>query len=274
MVCVWATSIELSWGIRALHIIVKNVGDWVHTNVKPEISRWIHDIRQDHLQTYSLTPSGDTVKRRRRAASCEPTRNAVDSVEPHSTTLSSRYHSSPRKVKPTLPHGATAPGSLKWQSAKHTVPEIQLNGLMTSDDGGVGDSPDEGYSSTHCDSCQESEEDEEKSSSAYVRNDKPSGNDSDASYVTSSLEDESTESEDVEDEESDDDGADSSEDLVNRGKNRDDYDLSDTKGYSPQLNHQSRKVSRVEAYCTPTKVYGRSKLESSSKENRRRSSRF
>ena len=275
MVCIWATSLELSWGIMALRMIVKNVKDWVYTHVKPEILRWIHDVRQNRLQRYSLTPSGDMAMQRRRAASCEPANEAVDFEDSVSPTSRSRYRTPRGRARPTLPHGETAPGSLDRRLAKSSVPEIQLNGLADSDEGGVDDSSDEGYASIHTRRWWDSEQDEEKRFSAFVCNDEPSEDDSDASYVPPSEEDESTESESVEDEESDDDGASSSESLSGREENDDDYDLSDSERHCYQLNHQSRAFLRLELYCTPTKANKLSKpLESRSKRDRRCSSRF
>lgn len=245
MVCIWATSLELSWGIMALRMIVKNVKDWVYTHVKPEILRWIHDVRQDHLQRYSLTPSGDMAMQRRRAASCEPANEAVDFEDSVSPTSRSRYRTPRGRARPTLPHGETAPGSLNRRLAKFSVPEIQSNGLMESDEGGFDDSSDEGYASIHTRRWRGSEEDEEKRSSASICNDELSEDDSGASYVPPSHEDESTESESAEDGESDDDGASSIENLSRREENDDDYDLSDSERHCHQLNHQSRAFSRI-----------------------------
>ena len=251
MVCIWATSLELSWGIMALRMIVKNVKDWVYTHVKPEILRWIHDVRQDHLQRYSLTPSGDMAMHRRRAASCEPAKEAVDFEESVSPTSRSRYRTPRGRARPTLPHGETAPGSLNRRLAKFSVPEIQSNGLMESDEGGFDDSSDEGYASIHTRRWRGSEEDEEKRSSASICNDELSEDDSGASYVPPSQEDESTESESAEDGESDDDGASSIENLSRREENDDDYDLSDSERHCHQLNHQSRAFSRITLVQVP-----------------------
>lgn len=243
MVCIWATSLELSWGIMALRMIVKNVKDWAYTRVKPEISRWIHDIRQDRLQIHSLTPSGDLVMQRRRAASCGPSNEVVDLEKSVSPTSRSQYCTPRRKARPNMPHGNTAPGSLDCRLAKSRVPEIKFNGLTESDEGGVDNGSDEGYVSNRIIRRRKSQEDKKKKSSAFICNDLSSEYHSDASYVPPISEEESTESENVEDEESDDDGA--------------------------------SAFSRLKVHRTRTKVDKSSKSpESRSKGVRRRSSRF
>jgi hypothetical protein len=256
-------------------MIVKNVKDWVYARIKPEISRWIHDVRQNRLQIHCLTPSGDEVVQRRRAASCEPSNEMVGPKKLVSPTLKSRYRIPQGKARPGLPHGQTAPASFDRRLAKASVPRIQLNGLAGPDEGGTDDSSDEGYASIHTNRWCESEKDEDRKLSAFICNDEPSEDDSDASYVPPDLEDESTESESVEDEESDDDGASSGENSSGREENGDDYDLSDSEGHGHQLNHKSCAFRRLEVYCTPTKGHKLCKpTESGSKRDRRRSSRF
>ncbi|KAF2627317.1 hypothetical protein BU25DRAFT_440114 [Macroventuria anomochaeta] len=249
-----------------------NVKDWVYARVKPEISRWIHDVRQNRPQIFSLTPSGDTVIQKRRAASCEPYSETAD-LEKLVSPASRSRHRTP--ARPTLPHGKTAPGSLDRRLARASIPKIQLNRFTEQDGGEIDDTSDEGYASIHTRRQWESEEDEEENMSAFIYNDEPSEDDSDASYVPSSSEDESTEGESVEDEESSDNGASSGEDLSGQEENDDEYDLSDSERHCNRLNHQSRAFSRLEVYCTPTKAYKSSKpAESRSKRDRRRSSRF
>lgn len=275
MVCIWATSIELSWGIMALRRIVKNVRDWVYTRVKPEVARWIHDVRQTHLQTYSLTAAADRVLQRRRAVSCGPTNEAVDFVELSSPTSRNRYRTPHSKARPTLPHGETAPGSLDRRVTKFSVPEIQVNGSTGSDDGGVDDSSDEGYASNFCSLGREAEEHGEKNIAAFIVNDEPSDDDTDASYVPSSSEDESTESDSVEDEESDDYGASSSENFSQREDHNDEYEISDSERHYYRLNRESRTASRSDVYCTPSRVYKLDEpADSKLRGDRRRSWRF
>jgi hypothetical protein len=227
----------------ALRMIVKNVKDWAYSRVKPEISRWIHDIRQDRLQIHSLTPSGDSVMQRRRAASCGPSNEVVDLEKSVSPTSRSQYCTPRKKSRPILPHGNTAPGPLDRRGAKSRVPEIILNGSTESDEGGVDDRSDEGYASIHTRGRWKIQENVRGKLSAFICNDGPSEDEYNAPYVPPMSEDESTESESVEDEESDDDGA--------------------------------SAFSRLKVHRTPTKVDKSSKSpETRSKGVRRRSSRF
>ena len=269
----------------ATRMIVENVKNWVYARVKPEILRWIHDIRQNRLQIHSRTPSGDTVIQRRRAASCEPSTEVVNLEGPISPTSRSRYYTPRRRVRPDLPHNETVPATLGRRLAKPGVLKMQLNGSTEPDEGGVDDSSDEGYASIHTRKSWESEEDQkedqEEDISAFIYNDEPSEDDSDASYVPPSSEDESTESESTEDEESDgngesgDDGANSSADSSRGENNEDEYDLSDGERHYHRLSSCSCAASMLEVYCTPTKVFKSAKsLESMSKKDRRRSSRF
>jgi hypothetical protein len=41
MKCIWATSLELVWGVFALRMVLENMRAWVYQRVKPEIFRWI-----------------------------------------------------------------------------------------------------------------------------------------------------------------------------------------------------------------------------------------
>ena len=259
----------------ALRMIVKNVKDWVYARVKPEISRWIHDVRQSRLQVYSLTSSGDMVMQRRRAASCELSNETVDFKKSVWLTSRSRYRTPRGRARPALPHGKTAPESLDRRLVKASAPKIQLNGLTEPDEGGIVDGSDEGYESIHTTGLWESEEDEEEVLSAFICNDEPSEDDSDASYVPPSSEDESTEGESTENEESGDNGASSGENMSGQEENEDEYDLSDRERRCHRLNHQSNALSRLNAYCTPTKGHQLSiSAESRLKTDRRRSSRF
>ena len=269
MVCIWATSLELSWGIIALRLIVKNVKDWVYNHVKPEISRWIHDIRQDRLQTYSLTPSGDVVTQRRRAASCQPTDEMVTFEKSGSQPRESRHHNPQGEKRPALPHGQTVPRT------KPRVPKIQLNKSTESGGREIDSSSDEGYASVYTREWRENQQEEKKSYSAFICDDGLSEYDSNASYVPPNSEDESTGSESEEGEESGDDGASSNEDLSLQEEKEDKYDLSDGEIHYPRLDCQSYASTNLEVYCTPVKGYQSHKPAGSrSKSDRRRSSRF
>lgn len=256
MVCIWATSLEISWGIIALRMIVKNVQDWVHARVKPEISRWIQDVYRNRHRISSLTPSGDVVTQRRRATSCGLANEIVNLKKPVSP-ISKGCHRSPRqKKRPSLPHGNTAPEPRDGRRDKASIPQVRLNGLSELNGDDIDDSSDEGYGSVHTRSEDESEEEgeeEEKSLYAFICNDEPSEVDPNASYVPPSTEDDSTGSESDEEE----------------------YTLSDSERHGHWLKQQSRAISRPEVYCTPTKGHKLSApLESRARRDRRRSSRF
>ena len=268
MVCIWATSLEISWGIIALRMIVKNVQDWVHARVKPEISRWIQDVYRNRRRISSLTPSGDVVTQRRRATSCGLSNEIVNLKKPVSP-ISKGCHRSPRQKRPSLPHGKTAPEPRDGRREKASIPQVRLNGLSEPNGDDIDDSSDEGYGSVHTrsedESEEEEEEEEEKSLHAFICNDEPSEDDSDASYVPPSSEDNSTGSES--DESSDASAEDSSDE--------EEYTLSDSERHGHWLKQQSRAISRPAVYCTPTKGHKLSApLESRARRERRRSSRF
>jgi hypothetical protein len=226
-----------------LRMIVKNVKDWVYARVKPEISRWIQDVHRNRHQICSLTPSGDLVTQRRRDTSRGLSNEIVDFEKSVSPILRSRYRTPRKRTRSTLPHGKTAPEPFERRLAKASVPKVRLNGLSEPVGDDIDDSSDEGYASIHTRSGEESEDDKEKYSSAFVCNDESSEDESDVSYVLSSSEDESTESESV-DEENGDGGANSGEDLSGREENDDEYDLSDSESHRHWLNQQLRVVSR------------------------------
>jgi hypothetical protein len=265
MVCIWATSLEISWGIIALRMIVKNVQDWVHARVKPEISRWIQDVYRNRHCIYSLTPSGDVVTQRKRASSCGLSNEIVEFEKSASPIPKACYLTQQQKKRPTLPHGNTVPESRHRRRDKANIPRLRLNGLSESDGD---DSSDEGYASIHTRSEGESKEEETKHSLAFICNDEPYEHDSDASYVPPSSEDESTASES---DESDEGSANSDEDSSEEKE----YDLSDSESQRDWLEQQSRVISRPGVYCTPTKGNKLSApVESKVRRDRRRSSRF
>ncbi|KAF2623082.1 hypothetical protein BU25DRAFT_350842 [Macroventuria anomochaeta] len=258
---------------------------WVYLRIKPEISRWIRIVHEDPPQTVSLTPSGDAVVQRRRAVSCEPLSERLD-FERWDLPAPVERHLTPRaKAMPPLPRGKTAPESFDRWKAKANVPKIQLNGYTKSNTGETDDSADEGYSSVHTSGC-ESEEDEKEKLSAFVCDDEPSENDeSDASYIPPSSEDESTESESAEEEELDlqvDDHDSKSGEDSSANEDIEDHDLSDDEGSYHRLNQQSSALSRLDVYYTPTKNLEQrnisndrsKKAQSPSQRSRRCSSRF
>jgi hypothetical protein len=280
MVCIWATSLELTWGVMALRMVVQNLQEWVYLHVKPEISRWIRIVHENPPQKISLTPSGDAVVQRRRAASCEPLSGRLDFERWDLPALVERHLTPRAKVMPPLPRGMTAPGSLDRRKAKVNVPRIQLNDCTKSDTGDTDDSADEGYSSVHT-SGSESEEDEKEKLSAFICDGELSEDDEpDAPYIPSSSEDENAGEEEPK-LQVDDYDAKSDEDS-SENEDIEDYNLSDNERSYHRLNQQPSALSRLDVYYTPTKNFNsrhisndRSKKDRSpSQRSRRCSSRF
>ncbi|XP_014553292.1 hypothetical protein COCVIDRAFT_51985, partial [Bipolaris victoriae FI3] len=72
MRCIWATSLEISWGVFVLRMVLKNMHEWVNQAVRPELSRWIEGARGYPNPRGFLSPGGDLVVLSKRAASQEP----------------------------------------------------------------------------------------------------------------------------------------------------------------------------------------------------------
>lgn len=116
MQCIWATSLELTWGSFRLRMIIDNMHQWIREVVKPEVSRWIGLVRGPPIIQHALTPEGDSVTSSRRAKSCEP-----PSRRPVPTGLQPPKRTPPSKVTPTLLRGETAPDRIIGNSANHPV---------------------------------------------------------------------------------------------------------------------------------------------------------
>lgn len=169
MVCIWATSLELTWGVIALRMVIKNMHVWVNEYVKPEISRWIRMVHKQPSPQSFLTPSGVEFVRARRAASCEP-----QSERPDFALLGSQYRTPRSKAPPTLSRGRTAPDSVDRQRFKACPPDLQLNGCVRqelhdrgseedNEETGSESEADEGYASHHTHEHQREEEEEDSS---------------------------------------------------------------------------------------------------------------
>jgi hypothetical protein len=73
MRCIWATSLELTWGVLMLRMIVKNMGKWVYHRVKGDLAKWTLQAYQKSSTPNILSPSGDVMEQRTRpASSCGP----------------------------------------------------------------------------------------------------------------------------------------------------------------------------------------------------------
>lgn len=120
MRCIWATSLELTWGVFALRTVIDNMHEWVYKRVKPEISRWITHVRIGPKPKTTNTPDGDEVEQRRRARSVAPPpedRPAVSpSVQPRPASDS--------KISRTFMAGNTVPRQPLTPSplSRHSAP--------------------------------------------------------------------------------------------------------------------------------------------------------
>jgi DNA mismatch repair ATPase MutL len=60
MHCIWATSLELTWGVFALRTVITNVREWVFQRVKPQIVGWISAARRTTEPRFPATASPAT----------------------------------------------------------------------------------------------------------------------------------------------------------------------------------------------------------------------
>jgi hypothetical protein len=73
MRCIWATSLDLTWGVLMLRMIVKNMRKWVYQRVKGDLAKWILQVHRESSTPKVLSPSGDVIEQRTRpASSCGP----------------------------------------------------------------------------------------------------------------------------------------------------------------------------------------------------------
>ncbi|EUC44473.1 hypothetical protein COCMIDRAFT_27181 [Bipolaris oryzae ATCC 44560] len=71
MQCIWATSLEISWGVFVLRMVLKNMQEWVNQEVRPELARWIEGARGCTTPKVFLSSGGGLIERSRRSASHE-----------------------------------------------------------------------------------------------------------------------------------------------------------------------------------------------------------
>ncbi|KAG9189076.1 hypothetical protein G6011_05944 [Alternaria panax] len=121
MCCILATSLELTWGVFLLRIVIENMHEWVYEEVKPEICRWISYVRSHPKRPTITTPNGDRIEPRdRRARSEAPPpddRTTVSSSglpKPKGTRTISRGN--------TVPICANSPSPLYQQSVQLSSP--------------------------------------------------------------------------------------------------------------------------------------------------------
>ncbi|KAH7384636.1 hypothetical protein BKA66DRAFT_569879 [Pyrenochaeta sp. MPI-SDFR-AT-0127] len=216
MQCIWATSLELTWGVLALRMVIKNMREWVFDRVKPEISRWIRMVRARPSPQTLLTPGGDMIRRTRRAVSCDPSDDRPDFTPQDSPSSVRRSNVAP------LHRGKTAPERISRQGATYRTP-IDLTRNESEDE-----------------TCVEEEEESEESDDG---NKIDNGN---ATYTTQSEED---------DDESTEDSASDLGSQVESGEDLDALLEMSEIWYPPQKGpeikrRQKKKVSWNEDHCS------------------------
>ena len=176
MRCIWATSLELTWGVFALRMVIENMREWVYERVKPEICRWIAHIRSNPKPPTVFVPNGDQVEQRRRARSIGPPPEERPLVSPsmpprpasHSKVIPkfSRENTVPRRVHSPSPlsRRSARPTTLSDEveeddtyeeesdedenDCDHYVYDAADDGDYVPSDASDNDEPDEGYSSS------------------------------------------------------------------------------------------------------------------------------
>ncbi|KAF5853188.1 hypothetical protein GGP41_001754 [Bipolaris sorokiniana] len=158
MRCIWATSLEISWGVFVLRMVLKNMHEWVNREVRPELSRWIEGARGCPKPRFFLSPDGDLVEQNKRAASQEP-----PSKPPTDSPVLRKSYSSQKdaaqysqQTSRIIRSGAPSPTFSNFQSAFRG--RVETNGVGCDNDDGRNDSgkdeeasedsPDEGYYSS------------------------------------------------------------------------------------------------------------------------------
>jgi hypothetical protein len=67
MRCIWASSLELTWGVLYIRMIVQNMRDWVYKGTKYDIARW---VMKAHQESQLLRVDDHGTGRRRQTVSC------------------------------------------------------------------------------------------------------------------------------------------------------------------------------------------------------------
>ena len=280
MQCIWTTSLELSWGVMALRVVVKNVIHWVFTHIKPDIARWVAQIRSAGLQTYSLTPGGDIIGFRRRATSLGPTQEVSDSEELEFVNSRSQYRTPQGKLRPHLQHGQTTPESLDRRLIKVGIPQIRLNGLTRIDHEDSDDGSEKGHKSVHLSGTRRKLKVDSNDLSAFIHDEGASEDDADETYSPSESENDSGQSNSEEEEsaecDSADDGKISDEEVKELLDTAHSYLSSSSQRYCFQLPDRSQPISWLEARSTSRKERHRSSelVGTKAKKDRRGSARF
>ena len=125
MACIWATSLELTWGVLQLRMIIKSMKEWVYDNVKPLIAQQIGKLCEES-QRSTHTPEWDSIQQARRAQSTAPRRfrNHTPHLEPPITP-------------PRFSRGMTNPESVNRGRSRRPVPTIPR--IWLNDEGDLSD---------------------------------------------------------------------------------------------------------------------------------------
>lgn len=280
MHCIWTASLELSWGVMALRTVVKNVIDWVFTRIKPNIARWIAQIRSAGLQTYSLTPGGDIVGFRRRAASLGPTQEESDSEELEFVNSRSQYRTPHGKLRRQLQHSQTAPEPLDRRLIKVGIPQITLNGLTRIEHEDSDDGSEEEHMSVRLSGALRKLKVDSNDLSAFIHDEGVSEDDTDGTYSPSESENDSDQSNSEEEESAECDSADngniSDEEVKELLDTARSYLSSDSQRYCFQLADRSQPISWLEVRSKSRKELHRSSkpVGIKAQKDRRVSARF
>lgn len=190
-------------------------------------------------------PDGETIQRRRRAASCEPSNEKPKTKLSDSPRSKGERRTSRKIGRPCLPHGETAPASIDRSSDISSSPVTKLVGLEISDGEETDNSSDEGYES-YINRERRNREAEKRMLKDFVVHDQPSEDDSDGTYEPSSSEEDSSETYSTEEDNS-------AEGSDVQGDASDTYELSDDESHGHGTFRQSHNWPTV--HCTPPRAY-------------------
>lgn len=272
MQCIWATSLELTWGVLETRMIIEKMREWVYQRVKPEISRWIR-LTQSRSSLETLrTPDDDIVVRTRRAASCEPPRE-----RPNLQHFATPKQPPRSKELPTLSRGETAPGSLGRRRPRYFSPVLQRKGAFGEESDEEGEDC-KGSVQSYEPGSEKEEGDSASGSDTYIDADEVEDlNRLQVRHSQSGEEDDEDEDEDSEDE--DEDGEDEdSEDEDSEDEDSEDEDEDEEGYYIEEERYSSyRRKSEVIKSLSMGNRYKKNNLKEDQIPRpglRRRSSRF
>lgn len=121
MLCIWASSLELTWGVLTLRMLVNNVREWVYARAKPQIARWVCQIWDKPLPPTIHSPGGGSVPQRTRPASSASSSNTTILTPPTTPDVALRP-----AIRRNSAQGKSAPGSL----GGHRLPTTSSSGIQ------------------------------------------------------------------------------------------------------------------------------------------------